>query len=214
MTVNDFQKYLILKYGKRHSGVIALDEEHQVITERDAIANKEKYQLIMSIAFLVIGGVWISDYMLFENTGKLPLGSGYLILSFMFLFLYAYKKGKSTLIIWLYLTHQKHSFKEMLNEVNRRNTKRIAGLTPITDEEVENAANLGSAIDNWRAAVVALFACITLTLMYYSYAIENIWLFCSTLTTVLLTFIFTFKYLLFIYRRRLIQLLYLFKLTF
>jgi hypothetical protein len=214
MTVNDFQKYLILKYGKRHSGVIALNEEHQVITEREELFSRKRLQFILSIVWLLLGFSNIANQWYGGQSGFIT-GPFFLIMSFSYLGLFYYKKKKHSLISMLSLTHQtNNNMGEMINEINTRNRNGLFKLKPITIDEVDNAPNMGSLVDNWRLATLILSSSLAIIAGFYAFESGNQWLYWTLMLSILVSYKLLFNYLKFLYRNKLIQSLYLYGLTF
>ncbi|RKQ51759.1 hypothetical protein BXY85_2791 [Roseivirga pacifica] len=213
MTVNDFQKYLILKYGKRQSGVIALNEEHQVITEREELFSRNRLQFILSIVWLLLGFSNIANQWHGGHSGFI-VGPFFLIMSFCYLGLFYHKKKKHSLISVLSLTHQQnYSLTEMTDEVNIRNRNGLFKLKPITADEVDNAPNMGSLVDNWRLATLMLSTALAIIAGIYAFESGSQWLYWTLMVSTLVSYKLLFNYLKFIYRSKLIQTLYLYGLT-
>ncbi|WP_422356174.1 hypothetical protein [Roseivirga pacifica] len=212
MTVNDFQKYLILKYGKRQSGVIALNEEHQVITERKKVSKSEKGLFAVSIGLIILGLLYFSDALYPEGVNIL-LSSANLLLSLLYLSLYMNKKEKLITLEILYLSHQQLSFSEMLNRTNGITGKGFSKLNPINTSEIESATNLGATVNHWTGISVIITFFITCAIYYYTVQTENIWLFFGSILGITTTFRLLLEYLKHVYRSKLIQTLYLYGLT-
>lgn len=213
MTVNDFQKYLILKYGKRQSGVIALNEEHQVIKEREELFSRNRLQFILSIVWLLLGFSNIANQWHGGDSGFI-VGPFFLIMSFFYLGLFYHKKKKHSLISVLSLTHQQnYSLTEMTDEVNIRNRNGQFKLKPITADEVDNAPNMGSLVDNWRLATLMLSTALAIIAGIYAFESGSQWLYWTLMVSTLVSYKLLFNYLKFIYRSKLIQTLYLYGLT-